>query len=45
MAFIVFPFTVLITGIIGSCLPQDTSAHIEKPDYHYVPYAGASFGA
>ncbi|MBR3315060.1 MAG: hypothetical protein IKG18_13080 [Atopobiaceae bacterium] len=46
MAFVAFVGSVLVTGIVGACIPNSiSSSHMEKADYHYVPYAGDVFGA
>ncbi len=46
MAIVAFMGSVLVTGIIGACIPgTTTTSQVGKADYHYVPYAGDVFGA
>ena len=44
MAYAAFLASVVAVGVVGSFIPGSDTATTERPDYHYVPYAGDSLG-
>ena len=46
MACIAFIGSIAFSGFLASFVPVDTlSSKTDHPDYHYVPYAGDSWGS